>query len=130
VTRAAILLVDDEKTVLDSLKTQLRKAFDRRFTYELAENVPEAWEIIEELVGDGLDLVVVVSDWLMPGVRGDEFLAELRERHPNIVRIMLTGQADPEAIERAHRVARVECVLNKPWSIDELTGVIEGALNR
>lgn len=121
---AAILLVDDEKTILDSLKQQLRRSFGRRFAYETAENVSEAWEIIDELHEDGIPLVVVVSDWLMPDVKGDAFLADIRARYPDIVRIMLTGQADQEAIERAYEQAKVLKVLHKPWDLSELTALI------
>lgn len=125
---ATILLVDDEKTILDSLKTQLRHVFGARFTYEGAENVAEAWEVIEDLYDEGVRIVVVVSDWLMPDVRGDQFLLELRQRHPAIIRIMLTGQADADAVQRAYEQAAVHCVLRKPWSIAELSGAIEKEL--
>lgn len=124
----AIVLVDDEKMVLDALKGQLRQSFGRRFTYETAENVDEAWEVIDELHDDGSRVVVVVSDWLMPGVRGDRFLRELAERCPRVVRIMLTGQADGDAIDRVVRDAIAYRVLRKPWRLEELTETIEGAL--
>jgi DNA-binding NtrC family response regulator len=127
-SEATILLVDDEKTVLDSLKQQLRRAFGRRFSYETAENVSEAWEIIEELDEARVRLVVVVSDWLMPEVKGDEFLSELCRRHPQVVRIMLTGQADPEAVARAYGEAKVAGVLSKPWRIEELSELIEAGV--
>jgi len=128
-SRAAILLVDDERTILTSLKAQLKNLFGRRFSYETAESVPEAWEVLDELVEDGVSVVVIVSDWLMPEVRGDQFLTDVRSRYPGIVRIMLTGQADPEAIERAHTEAKVYRVLQKPWSPEELRGTIEGGLS-
>jgi DNA-binding NtrC family response regulator len=124
-TTAMILLVDDDKTILDSLKLQLRRSFGRRFSYESAENVAEAWEIIDELEEDGVRILVVVSDWLMPGVKGDEFLTEIRQRFPQVVRILLTGQADDDAIARAYEEAAVTRVLRKPWSLTELTGLIE-----
>jgi len=130
VSDAAFLLVDDDKTVLDSLRGQLRRVFGDNYVYEAAENVPEAWEVIDELHDTGMRTVVVVSDWLMPGVRGDAFLAEIRERFPEIVRILLTGQADAEAIERAHQVAQVAEVFHKPWDIDELTTAIRRELEQ
>ncbi|GMV43815.1 MAG: hypothetical protein AMXMBFR64_55310 [Myxococcales bacterium] len=126
-TSAAILMVDDEKTILDSLKWQLRSLFGRRFSYEVAEGAQEAWEVIEELHRDGVEVVVVVSDWLMPGIRGDEFLAAVRARFPDIGRILLTGQADPEALRRARTDALVSDVIHKPWSADTLRRAIEAA---
>ena len=84
---AVMLLVDDEQVVLHSLKSQLRRVFGRRFTYEPAENVAEAWEVIDELHAADGRVVVVVSDWLMPGVRGDAFLTDVRAGFPQSVRI-------------------------------------------
>lgn len=125
---AAFLLVDDDKTVLDSLRGQLRRSFGEGYVYETAENVAEAWEVINELHEDGLRTVVVVSDWLMPDVRGDEFLADVRVRFPEAVRILLTGQADLDAIERAYSEAKVAEVFHKPWDIDALTATISREL--
>ncbi len=123
----AILLVDDEETILLSLKQQLRNLFGGRFQYETAEDVTEAWEVLEELHSSGARVVLVVSDWLMPGVRGDEFLVQVRAKHPDIVRVMLTGQADDAAIDRALGEAAVLRVIQKPWSIEELRDVINSA---
>jgi len=66
--------------------------------YEVAENADEAWEVIEELVEEECDILIVVSAWLMPGIKGDEFLIALHKKYPNIVKVMLTGQADQDAI--------------------------------
>jgi CheY-like chemotaxis protein len=124
----AILVVDDEKTILDSLREQLRSMFGRRFRYETAEDADEAWEVLGELDTAGVVVVVIVSDWLMPGKRGDAFLAEVRQRFPNIGRILLTGQADDDAIQRAWDDAAVSDVIRKPWSPETLRRAIEAAL--
>ncbi len=101
-TRTVILLVDDEKTVLDSLSEQLRRLYpEGEIECEVAESAAEAWELLRELADDNVAVLVVVSDWLMPGQRGDEFLREVRAAYPHIGRVMLTGQADPAALERA-----------------------------
>ena len=125
---AVILLVDDEKTILDSLRGQLRNLFGRRFDYEAAENADEAWEVIDELHQDEVKIVVIVSDWLMPGTRGDEFLIRVCKSHPQIGRIMLTGQAPPDAIERVQTSACVTRVLHKPWTADGLAEAIEDVI--
>ena len=127
-SEAVILLVDDEKTILDSLRMQLRNLFGRRFDYEAAENAEEAWEVIDELHEEDVRIVVIVSDWLMPGTRGDEFLVRVCKTHPAIGRIMLTGQAPPDAIERVQTNACVTRVLHKPWTADQLAGAIEDVI--
>jgi DNA-binding NtrC family response regulator len=44
---------------------------------------------------------VIVSDWLMPGMKGDDFLVEAHKRVPTVVKIMLSGQAEQAAVDRA-----------------------------
>ena len=126
-TDAAILLVDDEKVVLDGLRHELQRQFGRRFNYETAENVAEAEEVIEELVEVAEKLVLIVSDMIMPHVRGDEFLIDVRQRFPQIVRVLLTGHSDDQGLERARNEADVRSILFKPWSADELRTLVEEA---
>ncbi len=125
---SAILCVDDEEIVLHTLKEQLRRRFGERYSYETAQGAEEAWAVIDELLADGIDVLAIVSDWLMPGVRGDEFLAQVHRRFPQIVTVMLTGQADDAAIARARRDANLHACLQKPWSEQELADVVASAL--
>ena len=125
---AAFVLVDDEKPVLDSLKQELRRGFGPDYLFETAESVAEAWEVIEELADEGARIVVVVSDWLMPEVRGDSFLSELSERHPTTLRIMLTGHVSDEAVERLRDQDAVHAVVSKPWNEAELQSLIREGL--
>jgi CheY-like chemotaxis protein len=127
-TQAVILCVDDEVVVLDSLKTQLKSAFQDRYLYEVAESADEALEVIDELDEDGIPVIVIVSDWLMPGLKGDEFLIQVHHKYPNVVKILLTGQADEVAIERAKQNANLHRCLSKPWTKDELIETIEAGL--
>lgn len=126
--QSAILCVDDEALILTSLKEQLRRRFGNRYLYETAPNADEAWVVIDELCADGITLLVIVSDWLMPGVKGDEFLAQVYQRHPCIATVLLTGQADDAAIARARQHAHIRACLSKPWRESELAAVIESAL--
>lgn len=128
--KRAILCVDDEKIVLDSLQEQLRNTFGDLFEYEIAESVDEAWEVIEELVGDGYEMVLVISDWLMPKVKGDKFLIELHQKYPETVTIMLTGQADPEAVENAFQNANLYAYIRKPWREEDLINYVNAALEK
>ena len=124
----AILCVDDEEVILESLKEQLKRRFGDRYLYEAAESAGEAWEIIEELHADDVQVLVIVSDWLMPGMKGDEFLIEVHKKFPKIVTVMLTGQADEAAVDRAKEQGNLYCCLRKPWSEDELAQVITSTL--
>ncbi len=127
-SKLAILCVDDETIILNSLRRQLKQAFSDQYVYESAESADEAFEIIEELEEEGSDVIVIVSDWLMPGMKGDEFLAKVHCDHPRVVKILLTGQADEEAISRAHAEANLHQYLAKPWKSDELVDCIRSGL--
>ncbi|HBB36370.1 MAG TPA: hypothetical protein DDZ80_20005 [Cyanobacteria bacterium UBA8803] len=127
-TKAVILCVDDEKAVLQSLRTQLMEAFGNAYIYELAEDANEGLEIINELSEDGMKIILIVSDWLMPGMKGDEFLIRVHQQFPNVVKIMLTGQADESAIQRAKEQANLHCCLSKPWTEEELIQTLKSGL--
>jgi CheY-like chemotaxis protein len=126
----AILCVDDERIVLVSLRDQISKHFGDRYRYEVAESADEAWEVIEELCDDDIDLLIIVSDWLMPGMRGDEFLIKVHAQFPGIVTVLLTGHADEDAIERARQQANLYAYIAKPWTEETLIGIIESGLGK
>ena len=125
---AVILCVDDETVILESLLEQISRHFGEQFLYEAAESAEEALEILEDLHEEGIKIVVIVSDWLMPGMRGDEFLVQVHQRFHGITTIMLTGQADEEAIERAKEEANLYSCIYKPWQEDELINIISRGL--
>jgi len=127
-SETAILCVDDEEVVLESLKEQLKRKFGDRYLYEATESVEDAWEVIEELISDEVKIVVIISDWLMPEMKGDEFLIEVHQKFPEIVTVMLTGQADESAIELAKKQANLYACLQKPWTEEQLTAIITSAL--
>ncbi len=127
-SKSAIICVDDEALILDTLEIELKKAFNGNYHFETAENADEALEIIEELQEESIETVVIVSDWLMPGLKGDEFLIKVHKKYPNIVKIMLTGQADNAAIERAKIQANLHQCLQKPWNSRDLIETIKSGL--
>jgi response regulator RpfG family c-di-GMP phosphodiesterase len=118
--RGVLLCVDDEIIVLTALKDQLRRAFGSDFLIEVAESAEEALELLDELKEQGHELLVIVSDWLMPGMKGDEFLVEAHRRFPQVVKIMLSGQAEQAAVDRARREAGLHEFLSKPWNAEDL----------
>ena len=124
----AILCVDDEEMILDSLEIQLREHLGNKYTYEFAECADDALEIIDELSEANIDIFVVISDWLMPGIKGDEFLIKVHKKFPKTIKVLLTGQADEEAITRAKTKANLDRCIHKPWNIDELIEVIKKGL--
>jgi CheY-like chemotaxis protein len=127
-SQKAILCVDDEELILNSLSDQLHNHFGDRYIYEFAESADEALEVIEELDQERVKILVIVSDWLMPGMKGDEFLIWVHQRYPQIITVMLTGQADQEAIERVRKHANLHRCLYKPWSEEDLIETLQSGL--
>lgn len=123
-TDGVILCVDDEETILTSLEMQLDELFDARFIVELAQGAAEAYEVLESYEAGELPLLVIISDWQMPQIKGDEFLIEAHRRFPHVVKIMLSGHADPAAVDNAREHADLYCFLSKPWDKDELRNAI------
>lgn len=128
--KKAILCVDDENIILNSLKEQIENRLGNEYTYETAESAEEGLEVIEELVAEGTEVLIIVSDWLMPGIKGDEFLIEVHKKFPNIVNVMLTGQASEDAIKNAKDNANLHACLHKPWKEDELIDTIKAGLKK
>jgi len=125
--KPVIVCVDDEADILNTLKMQLKNEFKDNYFYELAESGDEALEVIEGFEGED-QVIVVVSDWLMPGIKGDELLIRIHEKHPKIIKVMLTGQADTAAVQRAIQHADLYCCLYKPWKGEDLIKTIKSGL--
>lgn len=123
-TKKYILCVDDDKSILISLKAQLNHYLGSEYLFEFAECAEEAWEVINELVDEQQTISVIISDWIMPRIKGDEFLISVHEKYPDIVKLMLTGHAEEEAIARATKEANLAACLEKPWDIEELIQII------
>lgn len=119
-TTGRVLFVDDEPEITRSLRATLRRA---PFAVRTANSAREALEILE---AEAID--VVVSDERMPEMSGSELLTEVRARHPEIVRIILTGQASMDATIAAINDAAIFRFLSKPVAREDLEACIEAAL--
>lgn len=122
-----ILCVDDEKIVLNSLKSQLREVF-AECDIEMAESGYEALEIIDEMLEDGQKIPLIISDYSMPRMKGDEFLKKAHERIPQTVKILLTGQATTEGVTNALNEANLYRYIAKPWEKEDLCMTIREAV--
>ena len=124
----AIIIIDDDITIIESVKFQVKETFGNDFEYETAQSGEEGLELIKELADEGYDVVVTISDWLMPGMNGDEFLIQLHKIMPDTLKIMLTGHATESAINRAFKQANLYKVIGKPWAESELIDAIKDGL--
>ena len=117
-----LLLVDDEINILNALSRTLRRDGYRILTAICAE------EALEILGRDAID--VIVSDQRMPGITGTELLSKVKEMHPEIVRIVLSGYTDLDAITDAINQGAIYKFLTKPWDDEELRTQIRDAFRR
>jgi two-component system response regulator HupR/HoxA len=114
-----VLIVDDEEGILESLELTL----DSEYRVYTARTGEEGLRILERE-----DVALVISDQVMPGMTGVEFLEKVIERNPRAVRMMLTGYADVSALVRAINEGRIYRYIQKPWEPDELRINIRRAL--
>ncbi|MEM1418318.1 MAG: response regulator [Myxococcota bacterium] len=119
---ASILLVDDDPRALAAM----RRILSRDHHVRSAHDGQQALSILA--MHDDVDLVL--SDREMPGMDGIELLSRIRDRHPGVVRIMLTGSASLDVAVRAINEGAVERFLLKPCSGAVLRAEIGEALRR
>jgi DNA-binding NtrC family response regulator len=118
--KTIILCVDDDKTVLTALRTLLSNTIGATCRVEIAESGQEALEICEELAAEGNEPTAVISDFIMPQMRGDELLVRLHGLYPNMVKIMLTGQSDFAGVRRVINEANLYRFIDKPFKNADL----------
>ncbi|MES9833926.1 MAG: HD domain-containing phosphohydrolase [Candidatus Thiodiazotropha sp. DIVDIV] len=107
-----ILMVDDDRNLLDSFRRQFRKRLNLETATSGADGV--------QAVRDGGPFALVVSDMQMPNMNGVEFLSKVSELSPNTVRIMLTGNANLDVAIGAVNDGNIFRFLNKPVETDTL----------
>lgn len=115
-----LLVVDDEPDNLDLLY----RTFYREFKVLRAESGHAALDVLEEQP----DIAVIISDQRMPGMSGTEFLRQTAVKHPNIIRIILTGYTDVENLVDAINEGKVFKYVTKPWDGEDLRTVVMQAL--
>lgn len=114
-----VLIVDDEQVALDLF----RYNFSDEFDVCTARSAQEALEILEQR-----DIALVLSDQRMAGMSGTEFFAEIQKKHPDIIRILVTGYVDFQSMVEAINAGHVYHYVEKPWDDDELRLIIKRGL--
>jgi response regulator RpfG family c-di-GMP phosphodiesterase len=117
-----LLCVDDEPNILSSLRRLFRGKGYRVLT---AESGAEGLQILEK---EAVDLVI--SDMRMPEMDGARFLAKVRERWPDTIRLLLTGYSDIQSILDAINCGEIYRYITKPWDDNDMLLVVRHALER
>ena len=129
-TRSAIICIDDEPVILSSLGEQLKRSLGQQYDIELVDSGAEAIAVCQELTAEGTDIPLVISDQIMPGMTGDKLLIELHELYPDTLKILLTGQANADAIGNLVNAAALYRYVSKPWDETDLILTVKEALKR
>jgi putative nucleotidyltransferase with HDIG domain len=116
-----VLFVDDEVNILKALQRLLRHEPMNVLT---ASRPQEALELL-----DRSEAQVVVSDQRMPDMSGVDLLAAVRERHPDVVRMMLTGYTEMNIAVEAINRGEIYRLITKPWNDDELRATLRQAFD-
>jgi len=117
-----ILCVDDEESILNSLKRTLRA---KEYTILTALSGDEGLDVLKN---NKVDLVI--SDQRMPKMSGFEFLRQVKEKHPNSTRIMLSGYSDFESLIKTINEGEIIHYISKPWDNEELKAIIKRTLEK
>ena len=128
-SKYAMLCVDDERIILDSLRIQIEKSFNKEYIFEYAESAEEALEVIDDFIHSQIKLLLVISDYQMPGMKGDEFAEVLKEKLPQVNIVLLTGQITEEKSAALLDQQIILKVLQKPWKEKNLLEIIETLKN-
>ncbi len=119
--RGQLLIVDDEREILKSLRRQFRRDYD----VYTAESADEAYSIMLQT-----PIHVIISDQRMPGVSGSEFFSRVKDDFPDAMRLLLTGYADIQAVISAVNDGNIFRYVLKPWDPSELASIVRDAFSR
>ena len=128
--KGVIICVDDQPEVVGSLMTQLESAVGHLCEIEVAESAFEALDVLKELKEQGEQIEIVITDEIMPGMQGSKLLEIVHQLDPNIMTVMLTGQAGFDDVVYAVNHAALNKCLKKPWEYQELKDTVLDLLEK
>ncbi len=123
-----IVCVDDERMILDSLQTELMEALGDEYLVEVASGGKDALELVKELLENDYEIPLIISDYIMPDMSGNELLKRLNTIIPKTLKILLTAQTSTKVIVEAVNKVNLYRYIPKPWDTDELVMTVYEAI--
>ena len=122
----SIIVVEDQREVLHAISRDLTVLEDF-LSVEECESAVEAFELVSSIEAAGDFVALIISDHVMPGQRGVDFLAGIQrdERFKGTKKILLTGLATHGDTINAINKAAIDCYISKPWKSNELLDIVK-----
>ena len=121
----AILSVEDDLEALNALRMQLDRNFSDDYLLEFAQNVDEAIAVIDALIAREVNVILLLSDWFMPGKNADVLVNHIKSKNSNVRVIVLSGQLDIAKAGQMLEDQIIDRVIMKPWDEAELVSQIK-----
>lgn len=125
----AVICVDDDPYILQMLGFQLSKIVDQSFTLvEYFTDPGVALENIDQLIHENIKVIFIIVDYQMPKMTGAQLIRSIKDKHPSLKCVMLSGQANQISVDELVSENMLESFIAKPWNEDELFNAIRPIL--
>jgi DNA-binding NtrC family response regulator len=129
--RFALICVDDDPSILQSLHFQLQKMVNQEAVIcEFFESPELALSTLPYIVEQAVKIIFVLSDYQMPKMTGDEFLSIIKSRYPEVKCVMLSGQANDRSVDKLMQEGIIDYFIAKPWTEENLFYTVHDALGK
>jgi len=126
--KPVILCVDDEMIILSTITQQIREILGRSYDIEIAQGGEEAIDLVLDLLEEGIRIPVIISDFMMPGMNGDQLLLKLKKISPKSNCILLTGMDKRDLGIPPEDIDKIFEFIPKPWEYEVFAKTIRDAV--
>ena len=127
----AVVCVDDDPYILQSIGFQVEKLINNKTTIvEYYTDPGTVLKSIDLLTREGIEIILAIVDFQMPDLNGAELVRAIKDQHPEIKCLMLSGQASAIHVDDLVSDNLLESFISKPWDENELFDAIEPIINK
>jgi len=127
--KPTIICVDDEPIVLKSLKAELKEMLQNSYSIEMAESGEEAIDLLKDIQKNNGTVELVISDFVMPRMNGQQLLTRIHDLSPVTEKIMLSGRTNNEGLIQTINSTQLFRFINKPWDKQFLQATVNEAIH-
>jgi CheY-like chemotaxis protein len=116
----AVIVVDDDLTILELLRYQITDAIGSVCDVELATSGSEVDDLLNTLQAQGKNLKVLVTDYFLDDCTGVDIISRVKQSYPHCATVLLTGQHQRDIEKVSHAPITPDRYFSKPWNSFEL----------